>query len=214
MTSSPSCISGLGPNPRLSSKISPRSSAMILSASGGLSRHCCYQSAGTPIWPLKVSTMLPLNVRMDLIVSGTKRDIPRLWAYFLLDQILPVSFTLNLFCLALLLTPPPKTEKKLYATTPLLQILTLLAYFYCLSQASALLDTPWFLPNLLAIRALLFAPYLVLAPSPELSWRTSLGQSAARATLHEAYQPAWRMVLVCTAVMYVRQYKVVLEDNH
>jgi hypothetical protein len=149
-----------------------------------------------------------------LSVPGTKRDIPRLWAYFLLDQVLPVSFTLNLFCVALLLAPPPTTEKKLYATTPLLQILSLLAYFLSVTQAPANVDTPWLLPTLLATRALLFAPYLVLAPSSRLSWRTPVGQSASRGTLHEAYRPAWKMILVCTVVMYVRQYRVVLDDNH
>jgi hypothetical protein len=155
-----------------------------------------------------------LDLGINLTAAGTKCDIPRLWAYFLLDQILPVSFTLNLFCIALLLAPPPKTEKKIYATSPLLQIVSLLAYFYAVSQAPANVGTPSFLPTVIATRALLFAPYLVLAPSSKLSWLTPVGRSASRRTLHEAYQPAWRMILVCTAVMYVRQYRVVLADNY
>jgi hypothetical protein len=132
----------------------------------------------------------------------------------LLDQILPVSLTLNLFCLALLLAPPPKTEKKVYATTPLLQVISLLAYFLSVSQAPVNVGTAWFFPTLLATRALLLAPYFVLAPSPKLSWRTPVGQSASKGTLYEAYGPAWKMILICTAVMYVKQYRVVLEDNH
>lgn len=41
-----------------------------------------------------------------------------------------------------------------------------------------------------------------------------MGQSASKGTLYEAYGPAWKMILICTAVLYVKQYRVVLEDNH
>lgn len=41
-----------------------------------------------------------------------------------------------------------------------------------------------------------------------------MGQSTSKGTLYEAYGPAWKMILICTAVLYVKQYRVVLEDNH
>ena len=146
--------------------------------------------------------------------TGTKRDIPRLWAYFLLDQILPVSFTQNLFCLALLLTRPLKAEKKLYATNTLLQVVSILAYFLSVSQTPEAVGSPWLLPIMFATRALLFAPYLVLAPSSERSWRTPLGRSSARGTLHAAYGSAWKMVAAGAVMLHIRQSKFVLDDNH
>lgn len=182
---------------------------------GGHSRPSPSQLAGTCSWQSKVSNSCSAYVPLlTLTNTGTKRGVPRLWAYFLLDQILPVSFTQNLFCLALLLTPTLKAEKKLYATNTLLQVASILAYFACVSQAPEAIASPWFFPILFATRILLFAPYLILAPSSQLSWRTPLGRSSARETLHAAYGPAWKMFAASVVMLQIRQSKFVLDDNH
>lgn len=44
---------------------------------------------------------------MLLSIEGRRRNIPFLWAYQLLAQLVNLSFAQNLFYLALLLTPSP-----------------------------------------------------------------------------------------------------------
>ncbi len=89
-----------------------------------------------------------------------------------------------------------------------------LAYFLGVSQAPDSLGSPWFFHVLFATRALLFAPYLVLAPSSQLSWRTSLGRSKARGTLNHAYGIAWKMIAAGAVVLHLKQTKLLLDDNH
>ncbi|KAI9708496.1 MAG: hypothetical protein M1820_003957 [Bogoriella megaspora] len=94
---------------------------------------------------------------------GTERNVPHLWAYFLLGQILPISFTQNLFYITLLLLPRPSPELKSYTTTSLptiiTPILTLLSTPLLILLPSTL-STPWFLPLALLLRILMLVPLL------------------------------------------------------
>ena len=49
----------------------------------------------------------------DITITGQRRQVPRLWAFFCLSQILPISFAQNLFYLALLRLP--QTEHRVVA---------------------------------------------------------------------------------------------------
>ena len=100
----------------------------------------------------------------DRNVSGIRRDIPHLWAYFLLDQILPVSFTQNLFLLTSVLQRDKEgtSAGKMCPPQVSLQIMVVGAYFALLSTAPSSVGTPWFFPMLLSTRAMLFAPFLLL----------------------------------------------------
>lgn len=46
-----------------------------------------------------------MSICLYMGVEGIRRGIPRLWAYFALSQILPISFAQNLFYIALLKAP-------------------------------------------------------------------------------------------------------------
>lgn len=100
--------------------------------------------------------------------NGIQHHIPHLPLYFLLAQILPVSFTQHLFLLALELTrSSPNHRSAQHAPSQ-----TRPAYITSLGLASAaftfidrdnanLVHSPSLIPRILLIRALLFAPLLV-----------------------------------------------------
>ena len=48
-------------------------------------------------------------------VEGPHRQIPNLWAYVMVSQVLPISFAQNLFFLATLLRGPPKRDLKVFS---------------------------------------------------------------------------------------------------
>ena len=149
----------------------------------------------------------------DIPIAGSRCGVRRLWSYFLLNQILPVSFSQNLFILALIVAPPPKTERKLFAANSKLQVAILLAYFWCVSEAPSAVGTTTFFPIQFAIRALLFSPLPVLAPSLKLSWRTPRGSRPGQATIYAAYRPAWMIISISAIALLVRQSKTILDDN-
>ena len=96
---------------------------------------------------------------------GSRNNIPHLWTYFLLDQILPISFTQNLFMLAVLLKDEAQVKRrKVEPAKVSLQILLVLAYFTILSMAPSSVGRPRLFVVLLSTRALLFAPFVVLQP--------------------------------------------------
>lgn len=72
-----------------------------------------------------------ISICLYMAVEGTRRNVPRLWAYFALSQILPISFAQNLFYIALLKAFPTgqKTMAKLPTT---LTTITVLSYGICL----------------------------------------------------------------------------------
>lgn len=97
----------------------------------------------------------------DRHMLGHGRRVPGLWAFFCLAQILPISFTQNLFYLALLRLP--RTGEKV--TAPRLPIfVTLLVYSACLVCACLVCagrSDLWLLPSILTARVALFAPLLL-----------------------------------------------------
>lgn len=88
-----------------------------------------------------------------------------MWTYFVLDQILPVSFTQNLFCAALVrasstsshVSKPTSTRH----TSLLLRSIGLSFYCAALYWIPTTIKTKWFFPTLFALRVLLLTPYLV-----------------------------------------------------
>jgi hypothetical protein len=83
-----------------------------------------------------------------LFVSGTRLQVPHLWAYFLLDQILPVSFTQNLFRLATILHVQPSQDRNWKPAGSKAQTMIPLAYLASLTTSTFQVDTPWSLPIL------------------------------------------------------------------
>lgn len=97
--------------------------------------------------------------------TGHEAGIPILWAYFVLDQILPVSFTQNLFCATLVrASSTPPLDLKMVSTWYagfFLRLVGLCCYCVALYWIPATIRTAWFLPTLFALRILLLTPYIV-----------------------------------------------------
>lgn len=111
---------------------------------------------------------------------GTRRRVPRLWAFFGLAQILPVSFTVNLFYVALLLLPTDEGEegaRQASEEAPPFRLTeaswhVVLGYSACILAAPLTAETPWLLPLILTARSLLFVP-LSLARNGISGWGSS-----------------------------------------
>lgn len=93
-------------------------------------------------------------------------------------QILPVSFTVNLFFVALLLLPEDEKEvgKAPVRAPPVMEAkaswAVVAAYSVCVIASPYAAETPWLLPLILAARLLLFVP-LLLAQNGLSSWGPS-----------------------------------------
>ena len=95
-------------------------------------------------------------------------QVPTLWAYFAIAQILPTSFSQNLFCLALQLQSPRIGARRPWSSW---QDYTLKAavglFMLAVIYAPRAADTGWIIPLVLLARLLLLAPYLILSrPMP------------------------------------------------
>lgn len=107
---------------------------------------------------------------------GLAANIPNLWAYFVLDQILPVSFTQNLFCAAL--TRIGNFPLKTHGTEPdqifisCLRLAGLLCYILTLYWIPLTVNTGQFFLTLFALRILLLIPYVIDCLAYRL-WQTS-----------------------------------------
>jgi len=90
---------------------------------------------------------------------GRQAGVPHLWTYFVLDQILPVSFAQNLFGTALVLAPASHGHQ--LRPMVLTRVAVTGCYAILLLVVPYTVHTSWFLPSLFALRTLLFAPFLV-----------------------------------------------------
>lgn len=93
---------------------------------------------------------------------GVRFNIPHLWAYFLLGQILPGSFAQNLFFTAILLSPKPSVSAVSQTLAKRDQALLVILFYTTLMEAPKAVQTPLQMPTLLATRALLVSPYFIL----------------------------------------------------
>lgn len=95
------------------------------------------------------------------IVTGHQQAVPHLWKYFVLNQILPMSFTQGLFCTAMTVSrlkiKPRCAQRSLRQT----RITALLCYVSVLFYVPRTIGTNLFFPTLFTMRALLFAPFLI-----------------------------------------------------
>lgn len=99
--------------------------------------------------------------------AGHRYRIPNLWTYFAIAQILPISFTLNLFYIALLLTPmrtspsQPKDSSKQPTLSAYLTALYYALYGILLVLAHPYRESANLIPLVLTIRMMLLGPALI-----------------------------------------------------
>jgi hypothetical protein len=92
----------------------------------------------------------------DSTVTGQRRQVPRLSAFFCLSQILPITFAQNLFYLALLRLP--QTEHRVAAPWG---STVLMAMVYNISLLIARHGGTWLLSGIFMARITLFSPLLL-----------------------------------------------------
>lgn len=135
--------------------------------------------------------------------TGRRRRISNLWAYVALAQILPISFTQNLFTLATLLSnkPDEKTSTRITPTSAMLA--TVIAYLTCLFFIPSVKPSN-FISVLFLTRALLLAPYVLPLIKP-LSVPTDKA--------HARYAQVYKLLLLGGALLVVKQSFATLQDR-
>jgi hypothetical protein len=136
----------------------------------------------------QTALLATLSTVIYMGTEGRQRQIPDLWTFFALSQILPISFAQNLFYVALLLTSPEtETESEGPTTTPSTggsnssdeksnatahrilhfskthSILSAAAYCLTLALAQLYASTPALIPIILLARLCLLFPLLIPA---------------------------------------------------
>jgi hypothetical protein len=131
----------------------------------------------------QTALLATLSTVIYMGTEGRLRQIPQLWTFFALSQILPVSFAQNLFYIALLLTSPEseandstdssssssKLSQRILHFSKTHSILSAAAYCLCLALAQLYASTPALIPIVLLARLCLIFPLLIPAqyyPSP------------------------------------------------
>ncbi|KAH9827199.1 hypothetical protein Tdes44962_MAKER03009 [Teratosphaeria destructans] len=102
------------------------------------------------------------SVCLYLGIEGKRHEIPRLWSFFGLAQILPISFAQNLFCLALLHQPIPKQH---VMTDRIADFGAMSAYAYLLYIAPQTAGSRVLMYVILGARAILLHPYFTVQKS-------------------------------------------------
>lgn len=97
---------------------------------------------------------------------GVRRRVPRLWAFFAVAQILPISFTQNLFYVAALRSPATTGADARLSRN--ISLRAIAAYCVCLAIAPYTAGGPYLIPVILFARMMLFVP-LALAQNSSQS---------------------------------------------
>ncbi|KAJ9607150.1 hypothetical protein H2200_008222 [Cladophialophora chaetospira] len=155
-------------------------------------------------WWTNLALTYTFGWNVYMTVEGARHSIPHLWAYFLLDQILPVSFTQNVFCLALLMRREKSdtTLRTLNPSSPGLQVLLVTTLVGILRTGPSSVGTASFLPLVLITRALVLAPVLLLRPrnSQTEAGVHSQAQSSSRASRLGQHESRWALALTIASI--------------
>lgn len=138
-----------------------------------------------------------------------RRNIPYLWAYLTISQILPISFAQNLFFVAMLLYPVPDHDRKQWIPSPSWQILPLAIYYMNLILLPRTVGTRAFIPVILSTRILLICPLLI----SHLCSRIFRGVPKSTVEVPRAYGAAYWCIISCSAVLFVGQTVIPLKDG-
>ncbi|KAK0893671.1 hypothetical protein LTS16_022485 [Friedmanniomyces endolithicus] len=121
------------------------------------------------IWVL-TALLATFSVCSYMGVEGRRRNIPQLWAFFALSQILPISFAQILFYIALIRQPPGDRPIRVRS---LPSALVLVLYSFGLSVATQVAGTAMLMPLILVTRLLLLAQLLLTRTGTEEMKRTT-----------------------------------------
>ena len=106
-----------------------------------------------------------LAVCFFMAIQGRQHKVPRLWAFFCISQILPISFAQNLFYVARLLSTSEATRPA--RVSKLKSVATVAFYCSCLANAQLTAGTVWLMPLILVARAFLLVPLALVKKQGE-----------------------------------------------
>ncbi|KAK4500035.1 hypothetical protein PRZ48_008221 [Zasmidium cellare] len=151
--------------------------------------------------------MATMSVSIFMGAEGLRNRVPRLWAFFALSQILPISFAQNLFHIALLRSPHfnERADVVLPQTSTLGVLVT---YCICLLVAPYTANGPYLMPTILAARLLLFVPSF-LSQHPE----HEKGRSSTGKTTYFNHHQAHIAVATFAAVMTGKQVILIAQQG-
>lgn len=142
--------------------------------------------------------------------TGSRRQIPHLWAYLAVGQILPISFAQNLFFVAMILFPITSDQGR-GATTqipgPVTQCLPVAAYYILLARAPTSIGNPISMSIIIVLlRILLLCPSLLLRASVFFE---ALGVTSTSTSTQDAqsggYTTSYVLALFCSSVLFLQQ---------
>lgn len=106
------------------------------------------------LW-VQSALLATLSICFYMGIEGRRHNVPRLWAFFALSQILPISFAQNLFYLALLLSDSPAQPKRV---PKFWSVANIAVYCSLLANAQLASGTQYLISLILAARVVLFTP--------------------------------------------------------
>lgn len=128
------------------------------------------------LW-VQSALLATLSICFYMGIEGRRRGIPKLWAFFGLSQILPISFAQNMFYLANLLSEsPPRTKH----VPKFWSVANVAAYCSTLANAQTTAGTKYLIPTILAARVVLLTPLFLAS---EEDGYTPMDREAADAWL-------------------------------
>ncbi|KAK3633933.1 hypothetical protein LTR56_015543 [Elasticomyces elasticus] len=148
------------------------------------------------LWVLS-ALMGTFSVCLYMATEGRRRSIPRLWAFFALSQILPISFAQNLFYIAIL-RQPAKVQPVTVRSLPNAGFL--LVYSLLLSVAPRAAKSSLLMPLIIMARLLLVMPLFLV-------------QSGAATNDNGLVSRLQRPVAIAAGLLIVRQAILALEEN-
>lgn len=160
-------------------------------------------------WWTQQALFVTMAWSMFMSYEGRRREMPKLWAYAFISQILPVSFAQNLFFLAILQTPVPMPEEVVWGPSPIVQFLPLVAYFGFVFLAPYVAGTRAFVPVIFIIRLLLFCPLVLPTTVPSNIVRTHLNVRDR----FIAYMGSFKSMGVCAVLLFMFQTAVAVSDH-
>ncbi|KAL8693201.1 MAG: hypothetical protein Q9224_003797 [Gallowayella concinna] len=167
----------------------------------------CKNSAN--FWWTQQALLVTMASALFISIEGTRRQVPHLWAYLAIGQILPISFAQNLFFLAMVVFPISDDGSATQIPSPLIQCLPVAAYYLLLSKAPSSIGKPSFISVVVLLRMLLLAPFIFRSAIFQASGFTTMSLQNAQS----GYSTSYVLALFCSGVLFVQQTIWALREN-
>ncbi|KAL8854609.1 MAG: hypothetical protein Q9221_000644 [Calogaya cf. arnoldii] len=159
----------------------------------------CENSAN--FWWTQQALFVSMASTLFISIEGTRRQIPHLWAYLAVGQIIPISFAQNLFFVAMIIFPITDEGLAKQIPGPFTQCLPVAAYYIILARAPSSIGQPIFMSIIVLLRMLLLCPFLFRTSVFEALGIASTSMQSAQS----GYSTAYILALLCSTVLFVQQ---------